>query len=173
MHDQRFQRAHAPGAETTKQSPSGQLHRSGSRRTRLSELDSYIHCSVIGTCLANVDLHEIVARFAGLDPDRASPFEMHHAAVQIAAEEGRGAEALHEMLDNRYDGEIRRFDHARDENELHRLWTAARRCGGTAGAYWALMTHPHATCELRQRIVGELHGLTYLIAEQPSVPEAD
>lgn len=80
---------------------------------RLAELDSYIHCSVIGTCLASADLYDIVARYAALGMDQAREFELHHAAVQIAAEGGRGAEALHEALDNRYDQEIRRFERAR------------------------------------------------------------
>jgi hypothetical protein len=132
-----------------------------SRRARLYELDPYIHVSVIGTCLSRADLHEIVARFAGLDTALVSDFELHHAAVQIAAEGGHGAAALHDMLDSRYEREIRRFKRARDQNELLQWWSVGRRNGETAGAYWALMTHPRATGEFRRRIVGEVHGLTY------------
>ncbi|MFM0500037.1 hypothetical protein [Paraburkholderia caffeinilytica] len=173
MHAQRFYGVPTPSAEYLNQSASGQAPGNGALRTRLAELDSYIHCSVIGTCLTRVDLRDIVARFAGLDRDRASDFEMHHAAVQIAAEGGQGAEVLHEVLDHRYDGEIKRFDQASSENELCQLWRAGRRNGDTAGAYWALMTHPHATRELRQRILGELHGLTYLVTNPSPAPDAD
>lgn len=173
MHAQRLYGAHTPSAEYLNQSASGQVPGDGTLRARLAELDSYIHCSVIGTCLTRADLRDIVARFAGLDRDRASDFEMHHAAVQIAAEGGQGAEALHEVMDHRYDGEIKRFDQACNETELCQLWRASRRSGETAGAYWALMTHPRATRELRQRILGELHGLTYVVTGPSPMPDAD
>ncbi len=173
MHAQRFYGAHTPGAEYLNQSASGQVSGDGTLRARLAELDSYIHCSVIGTCLTRADLRDIVARQAGLDRDRVSDFELHHAAVQIAAEGGRGAEALHEVLDKRSDGEIKRFNQASNENELCQLGRAGRRSGEIAGAYWALMTHPRATRELRQRILGELHGLTYLVTGPLPVPDAN
>ncbi|WP_213766470.1 hypothetical protein [Caballeronia sp. dw_19] len=144
------------------------------RRARLADLDPYIHCSVIGTCPASTDLRDIVTRFAGFDfHHRVSNFEVHHAAVQIAAEGGRGADALQEMLDHRYDGEIKRFERARNESELCHLWNTARRSGETAGAYWALMTHPHATHELRQRIVVEAHRLTYVVTGPSPMLDTD
>jgi hypothetical protein len=167
MHVQRFHRVQAANAENVGQSSSARELDDKSRRLRLTELDSYIHISVIGTCLARADLRDIVARFAGLDLGQVSDFELHHAAVQIAAEGGHGAQALNESLDSRYEQEIRRFERARDENELLQWWRAGRHSGETAGAYWALMTHPRTTCQLRQRIVGELHGLIYL-ATAPS-----
>lgn len=61
----------------------------------------------------------------------------------------------------------------RDENELLQWWSAQRRRGETVGVYWALMTHPRVTGELRQRIVGELYGLTYLEAGSSPASHAD
>jgi hypothetical protein len=173
MDAQRFHRAHTLGAENVQHSASEQVPGSAPPRVRLAELDPHIHCSVIGTCLGSAELRDIVARFAGFDVHKVSDFELHHAAVQIAAEGGRGAEVLHDVLDHRYDEEISRFERARDESELCQLWSAVRRSGETAGAYWALMTHPRATCELRQRILGELHGLTYVATGSSQALDAD
>jgi hypothetical protein len=173
MHVQRFDCAVVSGVESVGQSAAAHMPRANDRRVRLAELDSYIHCSVIGTCVTGAGLYDIVARYAGLNLDQASEFELHHAAVQIVAEGGQGAEALQEALDSLYEREIRRFERARDENELLQWWHAQRRRGEVAGAYWALLTHPRVTGELRQRIVGELHGLTYLQAEPSGASQAD
>lgn len=173
MHARRFNDAHAPSAENIKEPAPERMSGGDARRVLLTELDSYIHISVIGTCLGRADLYDVVGRYAGFDLAQASEFEIHHAAVQLAAEGGWGAEALHEVLDIRYGREIRRFECARDETELCRLWRAQRLNGETAGAYWALMTHPCATGELRQRIAAELHGLKYMGAGPSRAQEAD
>lgn len=160
MHAQRLYLAYPPKADNAKQSTSEAVLGYEARRVRLAELDVYLHVSVIGICLAKADLRDIVERYTGCDLAQASDFEMHLAAVQIASEGGPGADALHALLDKRYDREIRRFEHARDESELCELWSAEKRSGGIAGAYWALITHPRTTCELRQRIVGDVHGVS-------------
>lgn len=167
MHAQRLHDGRAPGTDSAAQSASDQTAGSALKRVRLADLDSYIHISVIGTCLLQADLYDIVGRYAEFDLAEASEFEVHHAAVQIAAEGGRGADALHEVLDIRYGREIRRFAAARDEAELCRLWRVEQRGAAAAGGYWALLTHPCATRELRQRIVGELHGLSYVRTGPP------
>ncbi|CAN7283836.1 hypothetical protein LJR029_004660 [Caballeronia sp. LjRoot29] len=173
MRVQPFVRAQPLTAEYMEQDASEHVPGSDGQRARLADLDSYMHCSVIGTCLANADLRDIVVRFSAFDFREASDFEVHHAALQIAAEGGPGADALQEVLDNRYKTEIWRFETARNEHELRQLWSAVHRSGDTAGAYWALMTHPPATCELRQRVAGELHGLTYLVTSPSSAFNAE
>ena len=40
------------------------------RRTRLTELDSHLHCSIIGTCLSTHELRKLVPRFTELDRQR-------------------------------------------------------------------------------------------------------
>lgn len=172
MRARRLDDADAPSAESAKRPVPERTPGGDARRVRLTELDPYIHISVIGTCLGRADLYDVVGRYAGFDLAQASEFEVHHAAVQMAAEGGRGADALHEVLDIRYGREIRRFESARDETELFRLWRAERRSEKTAGAYWALMTHPHTTGELRQRIAGEMHGLMYMSAGSSPAQDA-
>jgi Uncharacterized protein conserved in bacteria (DUF2325) len=133
------------------------------RRSKLAELDSHLHCSVIGTCLTTHELRKLVPKFADLDAQRASDLQIHHAAVELAIAGGAGSKALHKALDERYAGAIRRFDQARDEEAVEALWNEALKSGDIPPAYWALMTHPCATMPVRQAAFGELHMLSHLV----------
>jgi hypothetical protein len=133
------------------------------RRTRLGELDHHLHCSIIGTCLSTHELRKLVPKFTALDPQRASDLEIHHAAVELAIEGGAGGKALQKALDARYAGALRRFADARDDEAVLALWTEALANGDIPPAYWALMTHPATTMEVRQAAFGELHMLSHLV----------
>ncbi|WP_168790307.1 DUF2325 domain-containing protein [Paraburkholderia aromaticivorans] len=133
------------------------------RRARLAELDSHLHCSIIGTCLSTHELRKLVPKFKGLDRRDASDLEIHHSAVELAIEGGAAAKALHKLLDEHYAGAIRRFDQAADDVDLLKLWDEALKSGDIPPAYWALMTHPFATMPVRQKAFGELHMLSHLV----------
>jgi len=140
----------------------GQLQ-SLKRRTRLAELDSHLHCSIIGTCLSTHELRKLVTKFTRLDRQKATDLEIHHAAVELAIEGGAGGKALHKALDERYAGALRRFEQAKDTDALLALWNDALKSGDIPPAYWALMTHPQATLHARQAAFGELHMLSHLV----------
>ena len=133
------------------------------RRARLSELDSHLHCSIIGTCLSTHELRKLVPKFADLDRHDATDLEIHHTAVELAIAGGPGAKALHKLLDERYALAIRRFEPAADDTALLKLWDDALKNGEIPPAYWALMTHPLATMPVRQKAFGELHMLSHLV----------
>jgi len=133
------------------------------RRARLGDLDMHLHCSIIGTCLGTAELRRLVPRHAGLDRERATDLEIHHAAVQLAVEGGPGRKALQKALDDRYAGVLRRFDKARGEDAVRTLWREALKAGDVPPAYWAVMTHPDATFALRQEAFGEVHMLSHLV----------
>ena len=143
--------------------PSSEQLASSKRRTRLTELDPHLHCSVIGTCLTTHELRKLVPKFTDLDRQHASDLEIHHAAVELAIAGGAGSKALHKALDERYGGAVRRFDQARDEEALLALWNESLKNGDIPPAYWALMTHPYATMPVRQAAFGELHMLSHLV----------
>ncbi len=69
------------------------------RRARLIDLDPIFHCSVIGTCLSTGELRKLVPRLTDLDRERASDLDIHHAAVQLAGEEGWARSALNKALE--------------------------------------------------------------------------
>jgi hypothetical protein len=137
--------------------------RSPHRRARLSDLDSHLHCSVIGTCLSTNELRKLVPKFTDLDRQHATDLEIHHAAVELAIEGGAGAKALQKALDARYSGAVRRFDVAKDTEALLALWKDALKSGDIPPAYWALMTHPEAILSVRQAAFGDLHMLSHLV----------
>ena len=144
-------------------SPGRASPQNAKRRARLAELDSHLHCSIIGTCLSTHELRKLVPRFTGLDRQDASDLEIHHSAVELAIGGGAGAKALHKSLDEHYAAAVRRFDKAADEVELLRLWDEALKSGDIPPAYWALMTHPYATMPVRQKAFGDLHMLSHLV----------
>ncbi|AXF24588.1 DUF2325 domain-containing protein [Burkholderia pyrrocinia] len=133
------------------------------RRTRLFELDSHLHCSIIGTCLTTHELRKLVPKFTDLDRQHATDLEIHHAAVELAIEGAAGGKALHKALDERYAGAIRAFDSAKDADELLARWKEALKNGDIPPAYWALMTHPRTTMGVRQVAFGDLHMLSHLV----------
>ena len=137
--------------------------RSPHRRARLSDLDSHLHCSVIGTCLSTNELRKLVPKFTDLDRQQATDLEIHHAAVELAIDGGAGAKALQKALDARYAGAVRRFDSAKDPEALLALWKDALKSGDIPPAYWALMTHPEAVVSVRQAAFGDLHMLSHLV----------
>ena len=137
--------------------------RSPHRRARLSDLDSHLHCSVIGTCLSTNELRKLVPKFTDLDRQNATDLEIHHAAVELAIEGGPAAKALQKALDARYSGAVRRFEVAKDPEALLALWKDALKSGDIPPAYWAVMTHPHAIVSVRQAAFGDLHMLSHLV----------
>ncbi|MBN3757063.1 DUF2325 domain-containing protein [Paraburkholderia sp. Tr-20389] len=133
------------------------------RRARLAELDSHLHCSIIGTCLSTHELRKLVPKYTDLDRQRASDLEIHHTAVELAIEGGAGGKALQKALDERYAGAIRLFDKAKDPDAVLALWKEALKNGDIPPAYWALMTHSQTTMSVRQTAFGDLHMLSHLV----------
>jgi Uncharacterized protein conserved in bacteria (DUF2325) len=137
--------------------------RNSHRRARLADLDSHLHCSIIGTCLSTNELRKLVPKFTDLDRQHATDLEIHHAAVELAIDGGPGAKALQKALDARYAGAVRRFETAKSTEALLALWKEALKSGDIPSAYWAVMTHPHAIMSVRQAAFGDLHMLSHLV----------
>ena len=175
MHAPPFRLARTPGTTSAQETPlrvladadccgpsQAELARAR-QRTRLAELDAHLHCSIIGTCLSTHELRKLVPKFTRLDAQRASDLEIHHAAVELAIDGGAGGKALQKALDTRYAGAVRRFASARDAQAVLALWNESLASGDIPPAYWALMTHPATTMEVRQAAFGELHMLSHLV----------
>jgi hypothetical protein len=133
------------------------------RRSRLSELDSLLHCSIIGTCLSTNELRKLVSRFTLLDRHSSTDLEIHDAAVQLAIDGGAGCKALQKALDTRYASVLRKFEAAKDPDALEKLWQEALKSGDIPPAYWAVMTHRQATLSIRHAAFGEIHMLSHLV----------
>lgn len=130
-------------------------------RTKLTQLDPHLHCSVIGTCLSTAELRKLMARFTNVQG--ASDLELHHEAVGLASQGGDAAKALHKALDQRHANTLRSFAAVHDEAALSAAWDEASRQGEIPGAYWAVLTHRQITPALRKRAFGEVHMLSHLV----------
>jgi hypothetical protein len=134
------------------------------RRTKLAELDANIHCSIIGTCLSTSELRKLVARYVpDLARKDAFDVEIHHTAVNLSTEGGVVAKELNKALDTRHALAIKKFRAAGNERALKLLWQEAMAQGDVPGAYWALMTHPASTFDLRTVAFGDVHMLSHLV----------
>lgn len=134
------------------------------QRATLADLDLHLHCSIVGTCLTTAELRKLVPRYAAhIDRKSASDLEIHHAAVELCCEPGPGRKEINKALDTRHALAIRKFKAAADADALRALWTAAMASGEVPGAYWALMTHPQVTPELRGLAFGDVHMLSHLV----------
>jgi len=130
-------------------------------RLRLGEMDSHLHCSVIGTCLSTAELRKLMARF--IHVEGASDLDVHHEAVRLASQNAEVSRALHKALDRRHAPVVQRFARAKDEAAVATLWDQCLKSGEVPGAYWAVLTHRRAASDLRQRVFGDVHMLSHLV----------
>src|SRR5690349_10343298 len=65
-----------------------------SRRARIWELNSHLHCSIIGTCLSAGELRRLLGRLKIAGIDTADEHELHMLGVLLADRPEGGAKVL-------------------------------------------------------------------------------
>ncbi|MDE0173539.1 MAG: DUF2325 domain-containing protein [Defluviicoccus sp.] len=131
------------------------------RRLRLWELTPGLHCAVLGTCMSFADLVK-TGRKAGIVPEPdATDYEVHAWFVQNCGEPTPLTRLLHKRLDRRWHAAIGAARAARDEAALASFWSRAVAKGDIPGPFWAVMTHPAATEDLRAEAYGVVHMLSH------------
>ena len=133
------------------------------RRRKLWAFPTYLHCSIVGTCLSTIELLKIMAKFKGLALRDDSDLAIHEAAVTAAGHHDDLGRFLHKALDRRHAATIKRFNKAQDAHDVCCLWDEALQSGDIPGAYWALLTHPATTDELMKGAFGDVHMLSHLV----------
>ncbi len=133
-----------------------------SRRTGLADLDPHFHCSIIGTCLTTGELRKIVLSVVPLAKN-ADDIEVHHEAVSLAQRGGPAAKAIQKALEQRHATAVRQFATATDAQAVLAGWNQALATGDVPGAYWAIMTHPATSPEVRKKAFGDVHMLSHLV----------
>jgi hypothetical protein len=132
------------------------------RRTKIWELNTNLHCSIIGTCLSTAELRPILRKL-GLAPPDSTDHELHGAAVSLVGRHDKAAKLLNKALDERHRLAINQFAKAATEDTVRSLWRDAVRRGEIPGAYWATLTHPAATRAVIRDAFGEVHMLSHLV----------
>ncbi|MGE0628510.1 MAG: DUF2325 domain-containing protein [Hyphomicrobiaceae bacterium] len=158
-----FASRHTPTLSLRDQSS---LHAGGDRvrkRARIFELNSNLHCSIVGTCLTMSEMRHVLVK---LDVDGArfaTDHEIHAQGVLLAARQDTGGKLLNKTLDRKHKTHISRFAKAATGAEVLEIWDSFVRDGDIPGAYWAALTHPAATDEEIRKIFGEVHMLSHLV----------
>src|SRR5262245_25131695 len=133
-----------------------------SRRTRIWELSSHLHCSIVGTCLSTAELRHILSK-AGMVTEGAGDHDLHGQGVLLAGLRDARGKLLHKALDRRHRTTIGRFEKVASTDDVRALWQQALKQGDIPGAYWAAMTHPATNDALICEIFGEVHMLSHLV----------
>ncbi len=148
-----------PAPLVTREAPA---HQAAPTRTRLWEITPWMHCSIVGTCLATGDLRHLLVKL-GLAAADVDDHAAHKMGVTIAARHDVAGKLLHKTLDTRHRLTINHFARARGEDEVRQFWRVAVEGGDIPGAYWAVMTHPASSRALLGEAFGDVHMLSHLV----------
>ena len=133
------------------------------RRTRIWELGSSLHCSIIGTCLSTAELRHVLVQLKVNGMQAANEHDLHSFGVGLASKRELGAKLLQKALDRRHERAIKAFAAANDTEALRSLWKDALNKGDIPGAYWAVLTHPLTDEALIKLAFGDVHMLSHLV----------
>ena len=132
-------------------------------RRKIWDFDSNLHCSVIGTCLTNAELRQVIVKLGLKEAAAATEHDLHASGVMLAGKHHEGAKLLHKALDRRHRVAISQFDKAKTAPEVRALWQEAVQRGEIPGAYWAALTHAATNDALVREIFSEVHMLSHLV----------
>lgn len=133
----------------------------GSRKHKLWEINSTLLCSIVGTCLTLDEIYKILNSCRISFNKDLSDYDIHNAFVAMANKSSKATRQAQKLMDTKYATEIRKFSKARNDIELSKLWDQGFKEGRVAGIYWALVTHPFITPQLKMRAFGEVHMLSH------------
>jgi len=131
-------------------------------RKKLWQLDSTLHCSVMGTCLSLEELRYFSAKLKIDELKSGTDYALHRFFVQAVKSNSYQTKYINKYLDRKYQSTIRKLVKAKSEIMLKTFWDEAVAQGDITAAYWALVTHPRTTDELDERVYGEVHMLSHL-----------
>lgn len=133
------------------------------QRLRIWQIDTGMHCPVLGTCLPLPDLYSI-ARRAGykMDPE-TSPYMIHSWFVDQMGTPNELSKRVDKALEKRHARAAERIRRAATVLELKQRWREVSDEGQIAGAFWGAMSHPLCNKELEWHFFGEIHMLSHLV----------
>lgn len=141
---------------------SAPLVREKSSRRKIWQLDDRLHCSVIGTCLTLGELRQICRKAKIRIEAPTTDYELHRAFVSLVGNSVYSARLVQKRLDRKYKRAIQQVSATDSAQALENLWQNALDQGEIAGTFWALVTYPHVSDALIDRVYGELHMLSHL-----------
>ena len=132
-------------------------------RVKIWELNSNLHCSVIGPCLSAGELRRLLVRLKIAGIESADEHELHMLGVLLANRPNDGGKLLQKTLDRRHQVALNQFAKVKDDAAIAALWDKAIGGGDIPGGYWAVLTHPNSSDKLVQKVFGDVHMLSHLM----------
>lgn len=132
----------------------------GSRRRRLWELGTELHCSVLGVCIPIDRLRVLMEPVLGSQSDR-DDYRVHCQAIDECRHRSPLAEALQRELERRYALVVRHAHGCKTTEVLYEWWVRGAEGADVPGTYWTVMTHPRCTPALQKRVLGDMHMLQH------------
>lgn len=134
----------------------------GSRRYKLWDLPHRYHCPVVGVCFKLGEIRDLVLKVMSY-PHRPSDYEIHCTAASECSVRTPLSSLLHKALEKKYGLSIQRCKLVKTENELAAKWREALTSDDIPGMFWAVLTHPASTDDLRIRVYGDIHMVQHQI----------
>ncbi|HLA36699.1 MAG TPA: hypothetical protein VJ001_17695 [Rhodocyclaceae bacterium] len=132
------------------------------RRLKLWDMKDKYHCPVVGTCVSMDELRNFAKRYA-FDGASNDEFALHVEAVQRSQQRNDFSVALQKHLDRKYALTLGRFEAARSDADVYRLWRDSLARGDVAAALWATVTHKRASEATRHAVYADIHMLSHQI----------
>lgn len=133
-----------------------------SQRTKLWELEGKLHCPVIGTCLTNIEIRNLVKRIDKQFLGR-SDYWLHTYFVTNTQQKNALSLAVHKFLERKYSAAVKRFAKAKDRQALYQLWQDSLARGATAEGLWATLSHGQCDVKLKEEAFETIHMLSHQI----------
>ena len=135
------------------------------KRLKLFELEPWLMCSIVGTCLGPPDLNRVVKRHRLRFGDDVREHQLHSFFVERAAEDCPISRTMNKILDEKFSRAIRLVGQETDEAGLKALWDELCARGHVAAGYWAFVCHTHTPVWLRNDIFGDVHMLSHFMGD--------
>lgn len=132
------------------------------RRLMLWEIEGTLQCSIIGTCLGDLDLLAAIRKHGTKIDARAQSYDVHTYCVHAAHQDCALARALNKLLERKFAGAIRLMGRAKTPHEMQLVWERLRDSGRIGAGYWAVLSHTHIPASFKTRVFGEVHMLSHL-----------
>ncbi|MGI9505754.1 MAG: DUF2325 domain-containing protein [Geminicoccaceae bacterium] len=133
------------------------------KRRKLFELEHWLMCSIVGTCLGPPDLDRVVKRHRLHFGENVREHQLHSFFVERAAEDCPIGRTMNKILDEKFSRAVKLVSQETDEVRLQALWEEFCAKGHVAAGYWAFMCHSHTPISLRNDIFGDVHMLSHFM----------
>ncbi len=132
------------------------------KNNKICEIDNGYHCSIIGTCLSLIEVRNLLGSCYEEDFSECSDYLLHGMAVNGAGSASRFSNKLNEKLNGKYKTDVYKSLKLDNSFELEKYWEKSVEEGNIAGPYWAVLSHPECSDNLRTQVFGEVHMLSHL-----------